>query len=291
MGNKISGLSIRSNRFNNIDFKFTITKLNFKFDYKIFISFIRFVTKFFFNFRFICNSVDFTFNFNSIYFDIHFYISYLFFSKINKIPYKFKTKKFVLLKKYFKKYILNKFYFNYISFNKIYLKTYLNRFNQLFKHYFNTSTLVFSIKNITLILKLLKKTQLFSELKFKYQKYKKYFFGNTSFIIYDIFIQFFLVFYYKSFFFQLTNTLKMLFTRNKNSTKVFRLLKSILLIFKSYYKVYGFKLQLKGRIKGNRRKKLLRLNFKKTTLVSNNVNLYYKNELIRTKHGILSLKI
>jgi len=208
MGNKISGISIRTTKFNNTKFNFKIKKLNFKFDYQLFILFIKFITKFFYNFRFICNNVTITFNYNTTIFNIQFYISYLFFSKINKIPYKSKFKKYFLLKKYFKLYIINKLYQNYFFIIKFYLKTYLNSLTLYLKQHFFTSNIILTIKNITFLFKTLKQTQLFYELRSKYRQYKKYFFGNTSFLIYDIFIQFFLTFYYKSFFFSINSYIK-----------------------------------------------------------------------------------
>ena len=169
-----------------------------------------------------------------------------------------------------------------------------NKIITLLKSYLNKPNLniiiSYKILNHTFKWKKLK-NKFFSIIKQIYRKYLYFFTKNISFILYDIFLQFFLVFNSGKYLNQLTTSLTFLLKRQLNSRKVFRILKTLLNYFKSFNKIKGLKIQLKGRIRGNRRKKKLTLQFKKSSQTNMKTNLQYEQKIIKTKYGVLGLQI
>ena len=274
---------------------------------------------FFKKFNIYIDSFKYKYTHNFLYIQFNLFISYLFYSKIIKFKknkvflYKKKTNisknkiknklKNISKKPYNIYNILTKQYPSILSLlmyqTNLNLKVLTqqqlnNKIITLLKSYLNKPNLniiiSYKILNHTFKWKKLK-NKFFSIIKQIYRKYLYFFTKNISFILYDIFLQFFLVFNSGKYLNQLTTSLTFLLKRQLNSRKVFRILKTLLNYFKSFNKIKGLKIQLKGRIRGNRRKKKLTLQFKKSSQTNMKTNLQYEQKIIKTKYGVLGLQI
>lgn len=281
-------------------------KYNLKFNLQYYLQLKKLIQTFLKKFNLYLNNFKYILNSNYLYINIEFFISYLFYSKITKIKNNFLYKNWINKKsnninitnsKYhiFKKpsslsLIMHKT--NLLFFNNYQTKITKKLLN-LIKKFTNinkTIIIKFNVLNALLKWKTIKK-RIYTIFKQLYKKYLYFFVKNTSFILYDLFLQFFLLFKTGKLINQLTISLIFLFKRQLNSRKIFRVLKTFLSYFTSFKKIKGIKIQLKGRIRGNRRKKKLTLNFKKTSSSNLHTNLQYTKSAIKTKYGILGLQI
>ena len=282
------------------------TKSNIKFHLQYYIQLQKQITTFLKKFNLYIDQLTYNISSNYLFIKINFFISYLFYSKITKNKKLFLYKQWKPLKKNqlhptnLKKNAKKKpsnltmimFKTNILSFKsyQTHITNKLLKLIQKFTNFNKTIIIKYSILNSILKWKKIK-TKIFNIFKQIYRKYLYFFIKNISFILYDLFIQFFLLFKTGKLLNQLIISLTFLFKRQLNSRKIFRILKSFLTYFKSFKKIKGIKIQLKGRIRGNRRKKKLTLQYKKTSTSNLHTNLQYKQSLIKTKYGILGLQI
>lgn len=295
--------------------KLLTTSSNLKFHLQYYLQLKKHLNSYLKKFNLYIDTLTYNYTTRYLYININFFISYLFYSKVKKKKiYLYKQWKRFTLKQLNSK--LKHYKEKPISWQKQGYKKYptilhLTMYNSNYK-IFNTYKNLIQSKLLVLIKKLTNtkkpiiikysslnkifkwysiKDRLFNIIKQIYKKYMYFFVKNISFILYDLFLQLFLLFKSGKLINQLITSLNFLFKRQINSRKIFRILKSFLTYFKSFNQIKGIKLQLKGRIRGNRRKKKLTLHFKKTSTSNLNTNLQYNKSKIKTKYGILGLQI